>query len=428
MSRYLLNINRIREFVIVLYLSSLTLFRVDLSGGRLGIELTPFLLTSIFLLFYFCIDVISTKTMMHRKYSGFLLVFILFSSYAIIRVIGFKDELQMRRAVLYLIVALSTICFYILFIKQVSSWKRIIEKVFKNSIIIYGIFSSLQFYFFINGYHIRTAESPSSYISLLPQTIGVFLPRFTGGFIDPNVCGYYFISLSILVTLFKIDNATKYRNICYAIVFFTLSRSAIATVLIIQFLVQIKFFIRILEGKVKPYLKKRMVLLCFFILLGLIFGIYFVLDNDFLRTGILLRIEDKGSTGTHNLLLERGMNIFSSNIETIIWGQGFFSSPRLVGDLYGGNKYANFHSEYITLLVELGIIGLFFELLVILRPLVSSLGKRITDTNFYLILGIFGILLENVFYQQYLFFYYWAYISMLWAYSTYSRLKRLEYE
>jgi hypothetical protein len=115
-------------------------------------------------------------------------------------------------------------------------------------------------------------------------------------------------------------------------------------------------------------------------------------------------LQADASGGIHFDLIARGLDVFGSGPWQFMFGIGPGNSPVVLQDFFPGNPYANFHSIYVTSLVEGGLLGAFLLLYIMFRPLVF--GRPIL-----VILGAsFG-----VFYQANLDPTSWLVISLAWC-------------
>ena len=99
-------------------------------------------------------------------------------------------------------------------------------------------------------------------------------------------------------------------------------------------------------------------------------------------------------------------------LHTFFFGSGFSSSPYFAYDLLkvAGNKwkYANFHSEYISVFFETGILGLILYYSILFFPFIHTKKSKVKLFPILLL-----ILLQGVFYQQYNFHYYWVVLAIV---------------
>lgn len=403
------------EKILVFFLTSLGVFRVDLLGSVVAFEFTPTIFFSIILNVY-CAIFLFKRQKVKLPHIAYSLIPIVFGYFAF-RSFPIPDFGLYSRIGLFFYVILSSISFLILFNSIcIQRRKIIIKNFFRYTIYVYLFFSIGEMFFFLMGYNFR--ENLNEYINLYPQTIGYFLPRLNGGFIDPNVCGYFFSSLFLLSIIYDVPNGRVFRVFFGSVVLLTLSRSAIATfsiILIIRWVHQRVVNVDISKLTIK--IRTLAFLIVSIIVLILLFPfILELIDSANILLGLKTRFVDKGSTDYHMNLMNFGWKIILRDWWSLFWGNGFMSGAYYSAEFFNGNKYANFHSEYITVIIELGIIGLLLEVLLIYFPLFYSIKSKIGKSYLGFILFYISIALENVFYQQYMFFYYWTFIFVLYSY------------
>lgn len=114
---------------------------------------------------------------------------------------------------------------------------------------------------------------------------------------------------------------------------------------------------------------------------------------------------DDGSTTSHFRLIVRGVDDFwSGSLFERFFGRGYGTSYELVQDLFPGNPYGNFHSIWITFLVEGGLIGLSLILVI--------LGLPVFQDRKYL---AFSLIWFGMFYQSHTDASFWFGVALLWV-------------
>lgn len=395
------------ENLLLIFLISLSFYRVDLFYGNFSFLVSPQLFLSILLILVFFIKLIKN----HIKIGSIELLYILFLllllGYFFLTILfSFHGSLQFKRFFLFSEIIISSICFLLLF-NQYSIFKKkeIIKKWVEYSINVHIIWITVQLFLFVNGYHFY-ADSWSSwkFINPLPHGVGNFLPRLEGGFLDPNVCGYYFSFLFFITKIFKIEINKKSTLLLIIFILLTLSRSSIAAFLICYLILNLKSF------KLNIHKALKATFLIFTILLISTFIIGYLNYWDNIIRGLVIRFVDTGSSNIHNSLIELGIQKTFESFQTLIFGNGFSSSPYFAYNLLEstGNKwkYANFHSEYISIFFETGIIGIILYYGTIFIPFLVN--KKIEISLIFVL-----VLLQGIFYQQYNFHYYWIMFSII---------------
>ena len=115
---------------------------------------------------------------------------------------------------------------------------------------------------------------------------------------------------------------------------------------------------------------------------------------------------NEGSASIHLSLLARGWDLSTSSIPNLLFGIGFGNSYLMLQDFFPGMKYGNFHSAYVSLLVEAGVGALAVFLMLLLLPLAWA------STFAPLILGLVAF---NVFYQAHVDAILWFVLALAWA-------------
>lgn len=99
---------------------------------------------------------------------------------------------------------------------------------------------------------------------------------------------------------------------------------------------------------------------------------------------------NEGSAHGHLGLVARGIREATQSVPRAAIGLGYGNSNLVLQDVFPGNKYGNFHSLYVTMFVEAGILALVLTLTLMFTPLVTGGPWRPM---------IAGAVVFNVFYQ-----------------------------
>lgn len=257
----------------------------------------------------------------------------------------------------------------------------------------------------------RLQDEPASSIgSFFAPTATIFglAPRLSGPSLDSNRAGFVLVMYLVLLDRFAAN--TRYtRFLRFAIGIFillTASRSGILCYLTYFFL-STNFWTRMktwrLAFKVAP-----IVLLCSFI--GFVFRseISGLLELWQVSDVVSDRISGEQGTsgGEHVELIKRGLEIWSSSPRTVIAGIGFAGAPRFLGDIFGENKYGNFHSLYVSILAELGLPAFLLFMVLLLYPMIGRKGAAA---------GIAAIAVFNIALQSYMEPFFWMALALAWS-------------
>lgn len=113
----------------------------------------------------------------------------------------------------------------------------------------------------------------------------------------------------------------------------------------------------------------------------------------------------EGSAQEHARLLERARETALQDIPTTLLGIGYGTSFRVLGDIFAGNPYGNFHSTWFTFWAESGV----FAMLALLALFVAPLRHRGPLTGVLL-----GLVAYNTFYNGFLEPLLWVVLTLAW--------------
>jgi hypothetical protein len=114
---------------------------------------------------------------------------------------------------------------------------------------------------------------------------------------------------------------------------------------------------------------------------------------------------NEGSARIHVHLIFRGIEEATQDVARTLLGMGYGSSHRVLADLFPGTKYGNFHSLYVQLWVESGIL----PLLLFVVLLVLSVQRTQALRGLML-----GFIVYNVFYQGLIQPVFWVAVALVW--------------
>ena len=156
-----------------------------------------------------------------------------------------------------------------------------------------------------------------------------------------------------------------------------------------------KFFT---SNRDKKILLSKYLLISSFVLF---FAILYLDYYELINTELLIKerfnifnISRFTSSGIHFKLILDGFNTALSNIKIFLFGSGFGTSYYLIeGYYWSGSKYGNYHSMYITSLVESGI---FNALAILIYSFILPIYINCKNMLLGFIVGLFFF---NIFYQ-----------------------------
>jgi hypothetical protein len=113
----------------------------------------------------------------------------------------------------------------------------------------------------------------------------------------------------------------------------------------------------------------------------------------------------EGSAQSHLTLIGRGIDVATQTVPNTVIGLGYGNSYLVLQDVFPGNKYGNFHSLYVTMFAEAGILALVLTLVLMGTPLLLGGPWRAL---------VAGALAFDVFYQTTTEPVFWFLLAIAW--------------
>ena len=301
----------------------------------------------------------------------------------------------------------------------ILSYSSDINKL-KRILIISSFAGSILFYFFnlillINWF--SNIEITSIFINFVPDQIAYFIPRLGGYSMDSNRGNVVLFFFTFILFIF--NSETKYTktliiiNIC--LLFLSFSR----TLYLLSFMViLLQLFISEKEQR------NNMLIFSLYGIVFFIITIYFMNINEYIDLSLALEerlnifeVSRFSSAGIHFKLIKEGFHTAFSDLKILLFGSGFGTSYLLIkGYYWSGIKYGNYHSLYITSLVECGFINLISILVIsFILPLFMNYKNHIFTF-------LFGLLFFNIFYQLIMEPLFWFSILLFYKFSFLEQL------
>lgn len=383
--------------VLTIVLSSIEV--LDLSGGRTSFVITPFLIISpIYIVFGVAKLLIMRKS--DRK-SVFVPTTVLLSliCFIILSIVLLENDplfLAPQRALLTIWMIIFSLYFVFINLKNLN---LIIYHAAKAFIWLNFAFYVLEFT--LNRNFINLPIILEEYFSFSSISVNE-IPRLYGIIADPNRSSTTTVLLMALVYLFEINckKSVPTFSAGLMIVGLSVSRTSIACLLIFLFFVLIRQ---------KFFQSFNLFVIC---LITFSVAVVYVSQQDFgeeIYKAFVSSPDRQGSTDIHLSLLGEGVELGFSNLKRFLIGTGWGTEYFYAADFFDGDRYANFHSGYISFFTQTGVFGLFLYVLVIVLPAVRN-KKYLT---------LVAILLwSNIFYQYSTQFSYWFFVISP-SFSTY---------
>ena len=378
------------NFVVILLISFAGADRINFGSNITNsFNITPFLLIGLFCLFLiliFEIDKLNFSWLFNKQFGVSFFVYLIIATLSIF----FSLDILMSSKRMFLIIFI--ICVFIILLSYYDK-KELINITFISSLIASILFVFFNIIMLLNWLEIINING--TFINFNPDTIAYFIPRLGGFCSDANRSGF----IITFFTFFLIIHNKKSRMINFLIIIniimiiITLSRTTYI------FLILSIFSYLFLQSNYQSF-KKLLVL--FSIPTALItIGLYnydlssiFDIDAALSERFSAFQITRSTSTGIHLKLILDGIYLAFSDLKIFLIGIGQGASYLILdGYWWSGSKYANFHSHYITVLVENGIFALLaFLNFTFIKPCLNNYRN-------FLFPIIFSLFFYNIFYQ-----------------------------
>jgi hypothetical protein len=241
-------------------------------------------------------------------------------------------------------------------------------------------------------------------VDLIPASYGPWLPRPSGVSVDPNRGGLLIILYLYFVSAFSPASRARTAVVAFGVLLLlaTLSRSAILAGLAVLAFSLLRRQPRLSYAGVGVTS----------LAIGVLAAVLLV--SPAIEQRVLAMLDllggrlslGEGSSSQHLALLKRGWEISTESARNALLGIGFGNSFLVLQDFFPGTKYGNFHSAYMSLLVESGVGALCGFLVVLFRPLVKPS---------YLTPLIAGLVVFNISYQSHVDAIFWFVLALAWV-------------
>jgi hypothetical protein len=240
-------------------------------------------------------------------------------------------------------------------------------------------------------------------IELDPATYGPWLPRPSGVSVDPNRGGLLLIFYLFLLMAFGSVSRLRAAAIITGslLLLVTLSRSAILAAIVVAAVWVLRRRARISRAGIGG----TSIALATAAAALLVSPVLQQVLQDLMEIIAQRASLGEGSSSVHLTLLARGWEISTNSVRNALLGIGFGNSFLVLHEFFPGTKYGNFHSAYMSLLVEAGVGAVVLFFVLVLRPLLrgSSFAPLIA-----------GMLAFNVFYQAHVEAIFWFILALAW--------------
>ena len=397
--------NTISRVLLVLWIALLAVDRIDFLGGEGAFILTPFLVLTPLLLVFEGFRVLESRAGLQLQLQGkaYLLLVLFFLSIVLISSLLAQDPLMSaKRSALLSFLGMSTFAVAVTVSGRKDSRRALVAGA-KLGLIIAIVFGVLEVLTFISN-----LSEPFRFgfltIDFWPHTYYGIVPRISGQVMDANRGGLLMVFYLFILLRWDRPGFRRWGWLTLGSMFIllSLSRSAVLMGMITVFLIWS-------EGR-RFRVNRRAV---FAVLIGLVVSSGWLMASSSTRSSIVRGLEPlaqrlsptEASTQEHFLLLGRGVEEGAESVKRATIGMGYGNSYMELQDIFPGNKYGNFHSLYVTMLAESGVLALILSLILLGYPLgLPGVWRPL----------IWGFVAFNIFYQTLAEPLFWFALAMAW--------------
>ncbi len=408
--------NTISRVLLVLWIALLAVDRIDFLGGEGAFILTPFLILTPLLLVFEGFRVLESRVRLQLQREGrvYLVLVLFFLSVVLISTLLAQDPLMSaKRSALLSFLGIGTFAVAVTVSGRKDSRRTLVAGA-KLGLIIAIVFGVLEVFTFISS-----LSEPFRFsfltVDLWPHTYYGIVPRISGQVMDANRGGLLMVFYLFILLRWDRPGIRRWGWLTLGSMFIllSLSRSAVLMGMITVFLIWS-------EGR-RFRVNRRAV---FAVLIGLVVSSGWLMASSSTRSSIVRGLEPlaqrlsptEASTQEHFLLLGRGVEEGAESVKRATIGMGYGNSYMELQDIFPGNKYGNFHSLYVTMLAESGVLALLVSLILLIYPLGLPGPWRPL---------IAGLVAFNIFYQTLAEPLFWFALAMAWL--TVQQSDRREY-
>ena len=401
-----------RDLLLTLWIALLGADRLDLFCGATSFSLTPFLALTPVLVVRLLVGRLRVPTALAiprpaLKYVALVCALVVVAGLSVF--VSPDPSLSAQRTFLLAVQIVGSLVVVLLRPDLRADPERMLPGV-KLGLLLFVVFNVMQGLTFLGRLPQDIHLGPIVLHTIASEYAGL-VPRLSGSAFDPNRGGILLVFYLAIVLQVRKRSLARSHNLSgtpwvlliLLLLLGTLSRSSVlaATILVVLTILQ----------RSRLRLHPASVIVGAMIVLGSAVYLVFV-PRTF---GLLARASAplasrfsvaEGSAQGHMALLRRGIADATSSVPTLAIGRGFGSSYVFLQDLFPGSRYGNYHSLYVSMFAESGIVALALVLVIALVPAVRAGPYR----PLVAALAVF-----NVFYQLTTEPLFWTIIALSWS-------------
>ncbi len=378
--------------------------RVDLLGGGGALLLTPFLALTPAVLISELVRrhtmrrpiVLSRDAIAYASLSFALLAVVFASVFA-----SPETSVSAGRAALLLLQLMGSFAVVLVAIDR-EDLPRILERGAVAGLLIFALFDLLQVAWLLQRVPEYWHAGPAT-VHLVAYMYGSFVPRLSGMVADQNRAGLVLLLYGWCVSARPGRRPRAgFLALTVLLMLLTISRSVGVSALA-------AFTVLVLERRVRR------------VPAGLVLGAALLVAAASATLLVSPRARDaasraldplgerfsmgEGSSQVHLTVLGRGVAAATEAPERVALGIGYGSAYTVLQDVFPGSRYGNFHSLYVTMWAESGVLALLLTIVLLAGPMARGGPYRAL---------VVGVAVFNVFYQSTTEPAFWTILAMAW--------------
>lgn len=356
------------DAILSLWIATLGLTRINLLGGNADVLLSPFLILSPVVIGLGMLSVLRR----HGRFtipSG-LARFALLASMLLATVLTsafLSHDLPVSaRRTLLLCIQVGAVMLCGLILANRPDPRRILIAGAVAGLVISVVFNLLQIGYWFFG---EWLPGPiGAVVSTEPGNYSGLVPRLTGGSHDPNLGGFLVLGQCFFVALFLRPGRWRSALLLLAgvSILLTLSRSVMLAAVVLLVVLHFQRRGGMISQQAVIRSATAVAAVCLLLLLvpatmGGVEAAWEVVGGRFTL--------GEGSSREHASVMARGWETGTRDLKRMLFGVGYGNAFTVLQDIFPGNRYGNFHSLFVTLFAESGVIAAALGLALFAVPL-----------------------------------------------------------
>jgi hypothetical protein len=393
-----------RDLLFIVWIATLGVTRLDLTGGAVDFLVTPFLVLSpiIILLEAGITAGRGGAFRMPANATGYflsvsaLILVVLLSTF-----LSVEPQTAARRFVLLALQVYMVLGVMVALANRPDPWQLVMRGAYAG-LSLCLLFNLVQIYVWFGGNPLSGIAA--GVLELEVRNYAGIIPRLSGVSLDPSLGGMLILTYLFLVV--RLGRASPLRalliSLAVASLLLTISRSVIlAGMVTLGAAVVLQGRLRVTPRMMGAAAAGGTVVVLLLILFPATLERALAIA-DLLGNRLLL---SEGSSSEHATVMARAWEVGTANVKQLLMGIGYGNAYLALQDLYPGDRYGNFHSLYMTLFAESGIFALVIVLGLFLFPLLRESPWRAL---------VMGMIVFNIFQQNQTDPTLWVVLSLGW--------------